>query len=273
MIIDDMWSSVLSWWSTAVFLVPHQDSVYLTSRVGSVLHIPARVLVSQLGNKVIAYGTQAREVEYAGTQRIQVFSPVSFWGISHETGARLLLRALFSAVLGRRFIFQPSAHVVVTSSITPFMRQLWQRALYSAGARSVTIWHPALAAAAAAQLPYSTPHGFAIGWGDEREIVVSLLAFGQVQHEVRRSRRWQSTAEPTPEEVAEVWATFLKSVPIDFVATLQTDGLIFLCNEPPQGQSRHWARALESPVTFLPWSSLALGLRTLAGQQEGQYGA
>lgn len=258
-----------SWWDTAVFLAPQADRVYLTSRVGRVLQIPSRILVASPSYRVIAYGAQARQVEYAGVEESKILSPFSERSITDEVGARLLLRALMWEVLGTRYLLKPVIHVALPPSITPFMRELWQRALYSSGARRVQAWHPALAAAAAAGLPYDTAQGFAVGWATNEEVVICLLAFGQVQKEVRSVRRWKSAVgNPKPEEVGTLWQEFLRSVPAEFVPGLQSTGLLLVTEDSPApGQTRQWAKAAQAPVTFFPWSNIPLGLRKLAQEE------
>jgi hypothetical protein len=258
-----MLETLRSWWDTVVYVVPCQDHVYLTSKRGRVLQIPTRILVSDPDYRVIAYGAQAREVEYAGTQRTKILTPFEPHEVTDEVGARLLLRAMIWEALGSRFLLKPVVHVALPPQTAPFMRELWQRALFSAGARQVNAWHPALAAAAAAQLPYSTPHGYVVGWSDQQTIGLSLLAFGQVQEEVIQPRRWRKGSPVTPEEVQALWLRFLNEIPFEFAPTVRTDGVLWITEEPPRGQVRAWAQALGSPVTFLPWANVPLGLRQL----------
>lgn len=258
-----MIDALKNWWDTAVYIVPHDDQVYLTSRRGRVLRIPARILVADPSYRVIAYGTQARQVEYAGVEHSKVLNPFTPDEVQDEVGARLLLRALIWEALGSRFVLKPTIHLTLPPTTTPFMRELWQRVLFGAGARQVQAWHPAVVAAAAADLPYVTPHGYAVGWEQSGKIVITLLAFGHVQQEVIHPRRWREKEPLDPTEVAQVWEDFLRQVPVEFVATLRADGLLWVTEEPPQGQIRTWARALGTPVTFLPWANLPLGLRRL----------
>lgn len=269
MIIEEMLTSVRSWWDTAVYLVPCEEHVYLTSRVGQILQIPSRILVSDPDYRVIAYGVQAREVEYAGTQRTKVLSPFTPNTIVDEVGSRLLLRAMIWEALGSRFLLKPVVHVVLPPNTSSFMRELWQRALFSAGARQVHAWHPALAAAGAVQLPYHTPHGYVVGWSDESSIGLTLLAFGQVQKETIMARHWKKGQPIDPTEVQQLWQKFLTEIPVEFAQTVQTDGILWVTEESLRGQARAWSQALGSPVAFLPWANLPLGLRQLTNS-EGQ---
>ncbi len=261
-------SALQQWWNTAVFLTPMEESVYVTSLRGGVLQIPSRILVSDPDYKVIAYGAQAREVEYAGTQKTKILLPFTSLSISDEVAARLLLRAIIWEALGTRFLLKPSVHVVLAPHTSPFMRELWQRALFGAGARHVQAWHPALAAAAAAGLPYTSSHGYVVGWSDSENIFLCLLAFGQVQVEYVHSRRWQQNSTPSPEELSLVWREFLQKTPAEFITSFTQDGIIWITEEAPRGQSRAWAQVLQTPVTFFSWSNIPLGLRSIVqGEQ------
>lgn len=226
--------------------------------------MPTRVLVELPSYKIVAFGNEARPVEYAGLKQARVIHPFSATDIKDEQASVVFLRAAMQMVLGKSYFLKPRVLLSQPFEISPFMAELWQILLHQAGAREVIRVNPLLATALGAGLPVGDGHGYALGWWVDNRLILGLVAFGHVQFEQQYLLNLSDDRVDLADKMSQAWPKFVASLPIEFRQTVTSEGLLLtIDNDDPQ-LPMTMARDLGVPVQILPRTTEVLGLAQMS---------
>lgn len=160
--------------------------VYLTGE-GVVLNEPTVVAISIEDNRVVAVGTEAKEMLGRTPGNIVASRPLKDGVIADYVVTEAMLRYFIDRVCGKSRIFKPEVMICVPSGCTQVERRAVMDATLSAGARTVYLIEEPLAAAIGAKIPIAAASGnmiVDIGGGSSEAAVISLGGV-VVHHSVR----------------------------------------------------------------------------------------
>jgi len=154
---------------------------------GIVINEPSLVAVNRDGSRILAVGTQAREMVGRTPESIQVVRPMRDGVIADFVATEGMLHYFIARVQGRQRIFKPEVMICVPSGVTSVERRAVTEAAISAGAKQAWLIDEPLAAAIGADLPINQPSGHAICdiGGGTTEIAVISLSGMVVAHSIR----------------------------------------------------------------------------------------
>jgi len=154
---------------------------------GIVINEPSLVAVNRDGSRILAVGTQAREMVGRTPESIQVVRPMRDGVIADFVATEGMLHYFIARVQGRQRIFKPEVMSCVPSGVTSVERRAVTEAAISAGAKQAWLIDEPLAAAIGADLPINQPSGHAICdiGGGTTEIAVISLSGMVVAHSIR----------------------------------------------------------------------------------------
>lgn len=150
--------------------------VYLAGK-GVVLNEPTVVAVRADDNKVVAVGSEAKEMLGRTPGNIVATRPLKDGVIADYMITEAMLSYFIEKVAGKNRFLKPEVMVCIPSGITQVEKRAVLDATMSAGARSVYLIEEPLAAAIGAKIPIAQPNGHMIldsGGGTSDIAVISL---------------------------------------------------------------------------------------------------
>ena len=150
--------------------------VYLPGK-GIVLNEPSVVAVSEWNNKVVAVGTEAKEMVGKAPDNIVVYKPMKDGVIADYRITESMLRYYINKALGRFNIFKPEVMVSVPAGVTSTERRAVIEATMRAGAKNAYVVKEPILAAIGAGIPIYEARGHMvvdIGGGTTDVAVISL---------------------------------------------------------------------------------------------------
>lgn len=144
---------------------------------GLVLQEPSVVAVDRDTNRVLAIGTEAKNMLGRTPGNIVAIRPLRDGVIADYDVTESMLRFFIDKVVGRRFVFRPRIMICVPSGVTMVEKRAVQEAVEQAGARSTQLIEEPMAAAIGAGLPVAEATGsmiIDIGGGTTDIAVISL---------------------------------------------------------------------------------------------------
>ena len=166
----------------AIDLGTANSLVYVSGR-GIIANEPTVVAVTIENEKVVAVGTEARDMLGRTPEGIMATRPLRSGVIADYFITESLLRYLMDKAIGKSRLFKPEVMISIPAGATSVEARAVLDAAYSAGARVAYLIPEPLAAAIGTGLPISEPSGnmvVNIGGGTCEIAVVSL--FGMVSH-------------------------------------------------------------------------------------------
>jgi rod shape-determining protein MreB len=153
--------------------------VYVPKK-GIVAQEPSVVAVSVDDNRILAVGSEAREMLGRTPDVITASRPLVDGVIADYRVTEALLRYLLNKIMGRLRVFRPEVMISVPASITSTERRAVIDAAVSAGARRVYIIRTPVAAAIGAQVPIAAPAGNLVVDIGEGTTEVAILSLGGI---------------------------------------------------------------------------------------------
>ena len=150
--------------------------VYLRGK-GIVLQEPSVVAISVNDNRVLAVGSEAREMVGRTPETIEVAKPLREGVIADYVVTEAMLRYFITKVCGRFRLFKPDVMISVPVGVTTVESRAVRDAAMQAGARIVYLLPEPLAAALGAGMPIDTPTGnfvLDIGGGASEAAVIAM---------------------------------------------------------------------------------------------------
>lgn len=144
---------------------------------GIVLNEPTVVAITTDDNKVVAVGTEAKEMLGRTPGNIVASRPMKDGVIADYVITEAMLRYFINKVMGRFRVFKPDVMVCAPAGVTSVERRAVMDATLAAGAKTAYLIDESLAAAIGAGLPIAEPHGnmiVDIGGGTADIAVISL---------------------------------------------------------------------------------------------------
>jgi rod shape-determining protein MreB len=150
--------------------------VYVKGR-GVILNEPSVVAYSEVDNRVVAIGEQARQMLGRSPDRIQVVRPMRDGVIADYLVTESMLRYFIKRVSGPLNLFRPVVMICIPAGVTNVESRAVLDATLQAGAREAHLIPEPLAAAIGAGIPIDGPAGnmvVDIGGGTTEAAVISL---------------------------------------------------------------------------------------------------
>ncbi len=144
---------------------------------GVILNEPSVVAVSELDNKILAVGNEAKDMVGRTPESIMAYRPMRDGVIADYRVTEAMLRYFFSKALGKWNIFKPDVMISVPAGITSTERRAVVEAAMKAGAKNAYIVKEPILAAIGAGIPIYEAHGHMIvdiGGGTTDVAVISL---------------------------------------------------------------------------------------------------
>lgn len=144
---------------------------------GIIFREPSVVAITEDGNKLVAVGTEAREMLGRTPDTIEVMRPLRDGVIADYVVTEAMLRHFIKKVGGPFRLFRPRVMVSVPYGVTSVESRAVREAALQAGAREAFLIPEPLAAAIGAGLPVGTPTGNMVvnmGGGASEAAVVSM---------------------------------------------------------------------------------------------------
>ncbi len=144
---------------------------------GIVLNEPSVVAVSEIDNKVLAIGIEAKEMVGRTPDSIIAYRPMKDGVIADYRITEAMLRYFIRKALGKWNLFKPDVMVSVPAGVTSTERRAVVEAAIRAGARNAYVVKEPILAAIGAGIPIQEPHGHMIvdiGGGTTDVAVISL---------------------------------------------------------------------------------------------------
>lgn len=154
---------------------------------GVVINEPSVVAVSLDDNKILAVGSEAKEMLGKTPENIFASRPVKNGVIADYRITEAMLRYFINKVSGRVRLFKPDVIVSVPAGITSTERRAVIDATIQAGAKGAYVVKEPILAAIGAGIPINTPSGnmiIDVGGGTSEVAVISLggiVAFSSVR--------------------------------------------------------------------------------------------
>ena len=150
--------------------------VYVPKR-GIVINEPSVVAVSLIDKKILAVGSEAREMIGRTPDTIVAVRPMKDGVIADYKTTAAMLRYFVNKALGGVRLFRPEVMVAVPAGITSTERRAVIDATIAAGAKAAFIIKEPIVAAIGADIPIGSPSGHMvidIGGGTSEMAVISL---------------------------------------------------------------------------------------------------
>ncbi len=150
--------------------------IYIKGR-GVVLKEPSVVAVNREGNRVLAYGEDARLMLGRTPENIAAVRPLRQGVISDYTLTEKMLKYFINKAVGKRTLRKPRMSICIPSGATEVEKKAVEDAAYHAGAREVIIIEEPVAAAIGAGIDIGKPQGnmiIDIGGGTSDIAVIAL---------------------------------------------------------------------------------------------------
>ena len=150
--------------------------VYLAGE-GVVLNEPTVVAVSIDDNRVVAVGSEARDMLGRTPGNIMATRPLRDGVIADYRITEAMLRYFIQKVAGKSFLFKPEVMICVPAGVTQVERRAVLDATLAAGAKVAYLIEEPLAAAIGAKIPIAQASGHMIvdiGGGSTEAAIVSL---------------------------------------------------------------------------------------------------
>ncbi len=144
---------------------------------GIVLNEPSVVAVSEIDNRVVAVGTEAKEMVGKAPDNIAVYKPMKDGVIADYRITEAMLRYYIGKALGRFSIWKPDVMVSVPAGVTSTERRAVIEAAMRAGAKNAYVVKEPILAAIGAGIPIYEARGHMvvdIGGGTTDVAVISL---------------------------------------------------------------------------------------------------
>lgn len=144
---------------------------------GIVINEPTVVAISLEDNKVLAVGSEAKEMLGRTPESIVASHPLRSGVIADYRATEVMLRYFISKALGGIKLFRPEVMIAVPAGITSTERRAVEDAATAAGARAAYIIKEPVAAAIGAGIPIASPSGnmiIDIGGGTSEVAIISL---------------------------------------------------------------------------------------------------
>ena len=144
---------------------------------GVILNEPSVVAVSELDNKILAVGNEAKDMVGRTPESIMAYRPMRDGVIADYRVTEAMLRYFFTKALGKWNIFKPDVMISVPAGITSTERRAVVEAAMKAGAKNAYIVKEPILAAIGAGIPIYEAHGHMIvdiGGGTTDVAVISL---------------------------------------------------------------------------------------------------
>ncbi len=150
--------------------------VYLPRR-GIVINEPSVVAISMINKKILAVGTEAKDMLGRTPDSILALKPLKDGVIADYHTTEAMLRYFINKALGGMRLFRPEVMVAVPAGITSTERRAVIDATIAAGAKAAYIISEPIAAAIGADIPIGSASGHMIvdvGSGTAEMAVISL---------------------------------------------------------------------------------------------------
>ena len=150
--------------------------VYLAGQ-GVVLNEPTVVAVALDDNRIVAVGSEAKEMLGRTPGNIAATRPLRDGVIADYVVTEAMLRYFIQKVAGRSFVFKPEVMICVPAGVTQVERRAVLDATLAAGAKVAYLIEEPLAAAIGAKIPIAQASGnmiVDIGGGSTEAAVISL---------------------------------------------------------------------------------------------------
>jgi rod shape-determining protein MreB and related proteins len=150
--------------------------VYVPKK-GIIINEPSVVAVSALDKKILAVGTEARDMLGRTPDTIVAYRPLKDGVIANYRMTEAMLRYFINKALGGARLFRPEVMVAVPGGITSTERRAVVDATIRAGARAAYVIKEPIVAAIGADIPIGSPSGHMIidlGGGTMEAAVISL---------------------------------------------------------------------------------------------------
>jgi rod shape-determining protein MreB len=144
---------------------------------GIVLNEPSVVAVSELDNRVLAVGIDAKEMVGRTPDSITAYRPMKDGVIADYRVTEVMLRYFINKALGKYNFFKPEVMISVPAGITSTERRAVIEAAMRAGAKNAYVVKEPILAAIGAGIPIHEPRGYMvcdIGGGTTDVAVISL---------------------------------------------------------------------------------------------------
>lgn len=144
---------------------------------GIVLNEPSVVAVSELDNKVLAVGLEAKEMVGKTPDNITAYQPMKDGVIADYRVTEVMLRYYINKVIGRFNIIKPDVMISVPAGVTSTERRAVIEAAMKAGAKNAYVVKEPILAAIGAGIPIQEARGYMvcdIGGGTTDVAVISL---------------------------------------------------------------------------------------------------
>ncbi len=150
--------------------------VYVPKR-GVIINEPSVVAVSAIDKKILAVGTEAKDMLGRTPDTIVAYRPLKDGVIANYRMTEAMLRYFINKALGGARLFRPEVMVAVPGGITSTERRAVIDATIRAGARAAYVIKEPIVAAIGADIPIGSPSGHMIidiGGGTMEAAVISL---------------------------------------------------------------------------------------------------
>lgn len=144
---------------------------------GVVLNEPSVVAISEIDNKILAVGNEAKDMVGRTPESIVAYRPMRDGVIADYRVTEAMLRYFFQKALGKWNLFKPEVMISVPAGITSTERRAVIEAAMKAGAKNAYIVKEPILAAIGAGIPIYEAHGHMIvdiGGGTTDVAVISL---------------------------------------------------------------------------------------------------
>jgi rod shape-determining protein MreB len=144
---------------------------------GIILQEPSVVAIAVNDNKIVAVGTEARDMLGRTPETIEVARPLRDGVIADYVVTEAMLRYFVEKVAGRVRLFKPTIAISVPVGVTSVESRAVHDAAIQAGGREAYLIPEPLAAALGAGMPVATPTGnlvVDIGGGTSEAAVISM---------------------------------------------------------------------------------------------------
>ena len=144
---------------------------------GIVLNEPSVVAVSEIDNRVVAVGNEAKEMVGKTPDNIRAYRPMKDGVIADYRVTEAMLKYYIAKALGPWHIFKPDVMVSVPAGVTSTERRAVIEAAVKAGAKNAYVVKEPILAAIGAGIPIYEPRGHMvvdIGGGTTDVAVISL---------------------------------------------------------------------------------------------------
>ena len=144
---------------------------------GIILQEPSVVAIATNDNKIVAVGTEAREMMGRTPETIEVARPLRDGVIADYVVTEAMLRYFIEKVAGRLRLFKPLIAISVPVGVTSVESRAVHDAAIQAGGREAYLIPEPLAAALGAGMPVDTPTGnlvVDVGGGTSEAAVISM---------------------------------------------------------------------------------------------------